>query len=48
MPCVISNSAVALTVNGDGMACELHNRMPVILDPEDYDWWLTGKKSDSY
>ena len=25
------------------MMAELHNRMPVILDPEDFDWWMSGK-----
>ncbi len=25
----------------NSLAAELHNRMPVILDPDDYDAWLT-------
>ena len=25
---------------------ELHNRMPVILDPETFDWWMTGSTEE--
>jgi putative SOS response-associated peptidase YedK len=25
---------------------KLHNRMPVILDPQDIDWWITGKTEE--
>jgi putative SOS response-associated peptidase YedK len=24
------------------MMAELHNRMPVILDAQDFDWWMEG------
>jgi len=25
------------------MMAELHNRMPMTLNSEDFDWWMTGK-----
>jgi hypothetical protein len=28
------------------LMAELHNRMPVILDPECFDWWMTGPKDE--
>jgi putative SOS response-associated peptidase YedK len=28
------------------MMSALHNRMPVILDPQDYDWWMTGRTEE--
>jgi putative SOS response-associated peptidase YedK len=34
-------SATIITTNPNEMMAKLHNRMPVILDPADYDRWLT-------
>ncbi|HEX2244275.1 MAG TPA: SOS response-associated peptidase family protein, partial [Gammaproteobacteria bacterium] len=31
-----------VTTEVNEMMAKLHNRMPVILDPEDFDWWMTG------
>jgi putative SOS response-associated peptidase YedK len=36
-------SCTIITTKANQMMAELHNRMPVILDPEDFDWWMTGK-----
>ena len=36
-------SCTIITTKANEMMAELHNRMPVILDPEDFDWWMTGK-----
>lgn len=39
-------SCTIVTTEANEMMGELHNRMPVILDPEDFDWWLTGKTEE--
>jgi putative SOS response-associated peptidase YedK len=35
-------SCTIVTTEANEMMAKLHNRMPVILDPEDFDWWMTG------
>jgi len=35
-------SCTILTTDANELASEVHNRMPVILDAEDYDGWLAG------
>ena len=37
-------SAVILTAEANGTLAPLHNRMPVILDPEQFDAWLDCKR----
>jgi putative SOS response-associated peptidase YedK len=37
----IESCAIIITSAND-MTAELHNRMPVILDPDNFDWWMTG------
>lgn len=39
-------SCTIVTTEAKDMMAELHNRMPVILDPEDFDWWMTGKTEE--
>jgi putative SOS response-associated peptidase YedK len=39
-------SCTIVTTDANEMMSELHNRMPVILDPQDYDWWLTGRTEE--
>ena len=41
----IVSFTILTTTPNDAMA-EIHNRMPVILRPEDYDAWLTGDVDD--
>jgi putative SOS response-associated peptidase YedK len=35
-------SCTIVTTEANEMMAKLHNRMPVILDPEDFDWWMIG------
>ncbi len=35
-------SCTIVTTEANEMMAELHNRMPVILDAHDFDWWMTG------
>lgn len=35
-------SCTIITTDANEMMAGLHNRMPVILDPQDYDWWIEG------
>jgi putative SOS response-associated peptidase YedK len=35
-------SCAIITCAPNEMMAQLHNRMPVILDPEHFDWWMTG------
>ena len=35
-------SCTILTTDANELASEVHNRMPVILDADDYDAWLAG------
>jgi len=35
-------SFTIITGETNSLTSEIHNRMPVILDPEDYDPWLTA------
>lgn len=39
-------SCTIVTTEANDMMTELHNRMPVILDPEDFEWWMTGKTEE--
>jgi putative SOS response-associated peptidase YedK len=32
-----------ITTKANELMAELHNRMPVLLDPQDFDGWMTGK-----
>ena len=43
---VMLESCSIVTTEANGMMSELHNRMPVILDPEDYDWWMSGSRDE--
>lgn len=35
-------SCCLITTAANDLMSEIHNRMPVILDPDDFDWWMTG------
>jgi putative SOS response-associated peptidase YedK len=35
-----------ITTTPNKLMAELHNRMPVILDPEHFDWWMTGSTDE--
>lgn len=35
-------SCTIVTTEANGMMAALHNRMPVILDAQDFDWWMSG------
>jgi putative SOS response-associated peptidase YedK len=35
-------SCSIITTEANEMMSELHDRMPVILDPQDFDWWMQG------
>jgi putative SOS response-associated peptidase YedK len=35
-------SCAIITTEPNELMARLHNRMPVILDPQDFDWWMTG------
>ena len=36
-------SCTIITTDANELASQVHNRMPVILDPADYDGWLAGE-----
>ncbi len=38
----IVESCAIITTEPNELMSRLHNRMPVILDPEHFDWWMTG------
>lgn len=38
---MLESCAIAITEPNEMMA-ELRNRMPVILDAQDFDWWMAG------
>jgi putative SOS response-associated peptidase YedK len=38
------DSCTILTTDANELASEVHNRMPVILDEDDYDGWLAGEE----
>jgi len=38
----ILESCSIVTTEANDMMSKLHNRMPVILDAQDFDWWMTG------
>jgi putative SOS response-associated peptidase YedK len=40
-------SCTMLTTAANSLLCDLHERMPVILDPDDYDRWLDPNASDA-
>jgi putative SOS response-associated peptidase YedK len=40
-------SATIITTSANGMMTPLHTRMPVILDPRDYRWWLSPEPQDA-
>ncbi len=42
----IVESCTIITTTPNEMMAELHNRMPVILDPETFDWWMTGPRDE--
>jgi len=37
-------SYTILTTDANKLAAKVHNRMPVIIDSEDYDDWLKGEQ----
>jgi len=37
-------SCTIITTDANELASQVHNRMPVILDPADYDGWLVGEE----
>jgi putative SOS response-associated peptidase YedK len=39
-------SCTIITTKANELMAELHNRMPVLLDPRDFDWWMTGKTEE--
>jgi putative SOS response-associated peptidase YedK len=39
-------SCAIITTTANALMAELHDRMPVILDPQDYDWWMTGRTEE--
>lgn len=41
-------SCSILTTTPNSLICELHNRMPVILDPSDYDTWLSQEYDQNF
>jgi putative SOS response-associated peptidase YedK len=45
-PDEIIESCTIVTTKANPMMAELHNRMPVLLDPRDFDWWMTGKTEE--
>jgi putative SOS response-associated peptidase YedK len=40
-------SCAIITTTANALMAELHDRMPVILDPQDYDWWMTGRTEEA-
>jgi len=39
-----NGTCAVLTTDANSLAAQVHNRMPVILDPADYDAWLRGEQ----
>jgi putative SOS response-associated peptidase YedK len=39
-------SGTIITTSPNALMAELHNRMPVILDPETFDGWMTGSTEE--
>jgi putative SOS response-associated peptidase YedK len=39
-------SCTIITTSPNDMMAQLHNRMPVILAPETFDWWMTGSTDE--
>jgi putative SOS response-associated peptidase YedK len=39
-------SCTIITTSPNTLMVELHNRMPVILDPECFNWWMTGSSDE--
>jgi putative SOS response-associated peptidase YedK len=42
----VTGSCSIITTAANDMMTELHDRMPVILNPEDFDWWMTGNTEE--
>jgi putative SOS response-associated peptidase YedK len=42
----IVESCTIITTTPNKLMAELHNRMPVILDSETFDWWMTGSTEE--
>jgi putative SOS response-associated peptidase YedK len=40
-------SCAIITTTANELLAEIHHRMPVILDAESYDLWLTGRPPDA-
>jgi putative SOS response-associated peptidase YedK len=38
----IIQSCSVVTTEVNELMAQLHDRMPVILDPEHFDWWMAG------
>ena len=41
------DTALIVTTFANGMIGALHDRMPVILEPDDFDTWLTARSEDA-
>jgi putative SOS response-associated peptidase YedK len=39
-------SCCLITTTANELMSYIHNRMPVILDPQDCDWWMNGKTEE--
>jgi putative SOS response-associated peptidase YedK len=39
-------SCTIITTTPNELMAQLHNRMPVILDSECFDWWMTGPRDE--
>jgi putative SOS response-associated peptidase YedK len=42
----IVESCTIITTTPNALMAQLHNRMPVILDPGAFDWWMTGSRDE--
>jgi putative SOS response-associated peptidase YedK len=42
----IVESCTIITTTPNELMAQLHNRMPVILDSQDFDWWMTGSRDE--
>ena len=40
-------SCTVITTDANELAAKVHNRMPVILDPVDYDFWLNPESGEA-
>jgi putative SOS response-associated peptidase YedK len=45
-PDQIIESCTMITTKANELMAELHNRMPVLLDPQDFDGWMTGNPEE--